>query len=69
MAAKIQVIEPTGSETQVIMSLGDAQMHGESKMIGAFRERIAERPGQDLRFAPDLTLVHLFDEATGTRLN
>jgi multiple sugar transport system ATP-binding protein len=44
-------------------------MHGEGKLIGAFRERIAERPGQSLRVSPDLDLVHLFDEATGARLN
>jgi multiple sugar transport system ATP-binding protein len=69
IAAQIQVIEPTGAETQVIMTLGDAKMHGEGKMIGAFRERIAEQPGQDLHVAPDLDLVHLFDEATGARLN
>ncbi len=67
--AQIQVIEPTGSETQVIMKLGDAQMHGDSKMIGAFRERIAEQPGQNLHVAPELGLVHLFDEATGARIN
>jgi multiple sugar transport system ATP-binding protein len=69
VAAQVQVIEPTGAETQVIMKLGDAPMHGESKMIGAFRERITVRPGEDLRISPDIALVHLFDEATGARLN
>jgi multiple sugar transport system ATP-binding protein len=69
VAAQIQVIEPTGSETQVIMKLGDAVLHGDAKMIGAFRERITERPGETLHVAPELGLVHLFDEATGVRLN
>ena len=69
VAAQVQVIEPTGAETQVIMKLGDVVMHGETKMIGAFRERITERPGENLHILPDLSLVHLFDEATGARLN
>jgi len=69
IAAQVVVIEPTGAETQVIMKLGDVVMHGETKMIGAFRERITERPGESLHISPDLSLVHLFDEATGVRLN
>jgi multiple sugar transport system ATP-binding protein len=69
VAATVLVVEPTGSETQVILKLGDATMHGETKMMGAFRERIATGPGGDLRIRPDTALVHLFDVATGTRLN
>ena len=63
VAATVHVTEPTGSETQVIMHLAGSQV------VGAFRERIAEKPGQHLHIAPDPTLVHLFDEQTGTRLN
>jgi multiple sugar transport system ATP-binding protein len=63
VAATVHVTEPTGSETQVIMHLAGTQV------VGAFRERIAEKPGQNLLIAPDPALVHLFDEATGTRLN
>jgi multiple sugar transport system ATP-binding protein len=69
IAATVQVVEPTGSETQVIMKLGDAVMHGETKMMGAFRERISTGPGGPLHIAPDISLVHLFDVASGTRLN
>jgi multiple sugar transport system ATP-binding protein len=69
VAATVLVVEPTGSETQVILKLGDATMHGETKMMGAFRERIGTGPGGTLHIAPDTTLVHLFDVATGTRLN
>ena len=61
--ATVHVTEPTGSETQVIMHLAGTQV------VGAFRERIMEKPGQTLRIAPDPALVHLFDEQTGTRLN
>ena len=61
--ATVHVTEPTGSETQVIMHLAGTQV------VGAFRERIMEKPGQTLHIAPDPALVHLFDEQTGTRLN
>jgi len=69
IAATVQVVEPTGSETQVICTLSDARMLGETRMICAFRERITERPGQELRISPDPAVVHLFDEASGARLN
>jgi multiple sugar transport system ATP-binding protein len=51
------------------MRLGDATMHGETKMVGAFRERVTARPGEPLHIAPDTALVHLFDGTTGARLN
>jgi multiple sugar transport system ATP-binding protein len=69
VAVTVQVVEPTGSETQVICKLGDADMLGETRMICAFRERISERPGQELRISPEQTVTHLFDEASGMRLN
>jgi multiple sugar transport system ATP-binding protein len=62
IAATVQVIEPTGSETQVLMKLG-AQ-----SLIGAFRERVSARPGELLRINPDPQLVHLFDQESGKRL-
>jgi len=52
--ATISVVEPTGSETQVGLRIGD------TPLIGAFRERISGRPGDVLRVSPDLSLVHLF---------
>ena len=59
----VTVVEPTGSETQVLGKLA-----GE-KVIGVFRERIAAKPGDMLAVIPDLSLVHLFDGKTGKRLN
>jgi multiple sugar transport system ATP-binding protein len=61
--AEVQVVEPTGSEIQVVAKLG-----GES-IIAVFRERHQFRPGDKVRLKPDPRLVHLFDEATGKRLN
>ena len=62
MPVEVIVIEPTGSETQVVAQLG------EQEIVCVFRERIKARPGETIRIAPDPALVHLFDEATGQRL-
>lgn len=59
---EIAVIEPTGSETQVV-----ARLAGQ-KIVGVFRERISARPGDRLAVGPNLSSVHLFDEASGQRL-
>jgi multiple sugar transport system ATP-binding protein len=59
---EITVIEPTGSETQVV-----ARLAGQ-KIVGVFRERISARPGEVLGVAPNLSSVHLFDAASGQRL-
>jgi multiple sugar transport system ATP-binding protein len=60
--ANVSVIEPTGSETQVIAKLG------KQKIVGVFRERISTRPGDDLPMTPNPAAVHLFDVETGLRL-
>jgi multiple sugar transport system ATP-binding protein len=61
--AEVQVIEPTGSETQVIAKLGGKDI------IAVFRERHQFKPGDKIRLKPDPHLVHLFDEVTGERLS
>src|SRR5438105_2301463 len=61
--AEIIVVEPTGSETQVFAKLGGEQV------VAVFRERHQFNPGEKIRLKPDPSLVHLFDEATGKRLN
>ena len=58
----VQVIEPTGSETQVYGKLGDMAV------LGAFRERVSARPGDQVMVTADPALVHLFDCETGARL-
>ena len=60
--ATINVVEPTGSETQVLFSFAGQQL------IGVFRERIADRPGEVLFLRPDVSKVCLFDAATGLRI-
>jgi len=61
--AEIVVVEPTGSETQVFAKLGGEEV------VAVFRERHQFNPGEKVRLKPDPALVHLFDEATGKRLN
>jgi multiple sugar transport system ATP-binding protein len=61
--AEIVVVEPTGSETQVFAKLGGEEV------VAVFRERHKFEPGDKIRLRPDPALVHLFDEATGKRLN
>jgi multiple sugar transport system ATP-binding protein len=61
--AEVQVVEPTGSETQVIAKLGGHEI------TAVFRERHQFKPGDKIRLRPDPRLVHLFDDATGKRLS
>ncbi len=60
--ATVQVVEPTGSETQVLMKIGS------QTMVGAFRERVSAKPGEILPVRPEPALVHLFDQQSGQRL-
>jgi multiple sugar transport system ATP-binding protein len=60
--AEIQVVEPTGSELQVVAKMGP------DDIIAVFRERHQFTPGDKIRLKPDPRLVHLFDETAGSRL-
>jgi multiple sugar transport system ATP-binding protein len=62
LPAKVHVIEPTGSETQVMAEFAGASV------ICAFRERVSAKPGETIHISPDTSLVHLFDADTGQRL-
>ena len=62
MPARVVVVEPMGSETQVMMRVGETQVNG------VFRERIAARPGEVLPVTPQAAYVHLFSKETGQRL-
>jgi len=63
LSAKVSVVEPTGSETQVFAQIGD------QKLLGVFRERVSVAPGEILALTPDAGAAHLFDAETGLRLN
>jgi multiple sugar transport system ATP-binding protein len=61
--AEVIVVEPTGSETELVVRIGDAQMivetHGRPKLA----------PGDRVTFLVEPGNVHLFDQQTGQRLS
>jgi multiple sugar transport system ATP-binding protein len=61
--AQVQVVEPTGSEIQIVARLGGEEV------TAVFRERHQFKPGDKIRLKPDPRLVHLFDETTGKRMS
>lgn len=63
IAAKVHLVEPTGSETQV-----SVRVEG-TPLVCTFRERVNARPGDVIRIAPDPTLAHVFDAGSGDRLS
>ncbi|MCG5479162.1 ABC transporter ATP-binding protein [Sinorhizobium alkalisoli] len=60
--ATVVVVEPTGSETHVIVKLGSAEM------TLVLRDRVDLDPGQPITIAPDPSKIHLFS-SEGVRLN
>ena len=62
VAAQVQVVEPLGSETQLGLRLGETQV------VALFHERLAMAPGDRLHLRPKAGTVHLFDPATGMRM-
>jgi multiple sugar transport system ATP-binding protein len=61
-AAEVVVVEPTGSETQVVARIGGHEY------VCVFRERVSAGPGETIPIAPAPEVVHLFDAETGKRL-
>lgn len=61
-AAEIITVEPTGSETQVLLRLAGHEL------VGVFRERIVQKPGGVLTIGMAPERLHLFDGNGGQRL-
>lgn len=62
LEADVVVVEPTGSEILAVLRLAGQELQC------LFRERILLSPGQKIRIAPQPSMIHLFDEATGKRI-
>ncbi len=62
MPSIVSVVEPTGSETQVVADLGDGQV------LAIVRERHELHPGDTIRLQPDMNFAHLFDSESGERI-
>ena len=60
---EIVVVEPTGSETELVVRIGDAQVVVET------RGRATLQPGDKVTFTVNPANVHLFDQASGARLS
>ncbi len=60
--AEVVVVEPTGSETQIVARVGAQEL------IAVFRERHQVRPGDKIHLQPRPQVAHLFDKETGQRL-
>ena len=62
IAAKVEVIEPTGAETEIIVKVG------ETLFTVVLHGRTDVRPDQAVGLQIDVDMVHLFDRADGKRL-
>jgi multiple sugar transport system ATP-binding protein len=61
--AEVEVVEPTGSEIQII-----ARAANGDEIVAVFRERRMFEPGETIRLTPVSGAVHLFDRSTGVRI-
>jgi multiple sugar transport system ATP-binding protein len=76
LAAEVVVVEPTGSETQMVLrplgtkvgQAGAVREDRKRELTWVLRERTGARPGEVVRIAPDPALAHLFNPDTGMRL-
>jgi multiple sugar transport system ATP-binding protein len=60
--AEVVVVEPTGSETQIVSRIGTQDI------IAVFRDRHEVRPGEKIHLRPRASAAHIFDKDTGRRL-
>jgi multiple sugar transport system ATP-binding protein len=60
--AEVVVIEPTGSETQLIVKMDGHEV------VAVFRERHELSPGQRIKLRPRANAAMIFDRETGQRL-
>lgn len=63
LALTVAVVEPTGSETQIIAR------HGSQSIVCIFRDRTLPKVGETIWVRPDLSRIHLFSESDGRRLS
>ncbi|OBZ92162.1 sugar ABC transporter ATP-binding protein [Pararhizobium polonicum] len=59
----VAVVEPTGSETQIIAR------HGSQSIVCILRDRTLPKAGETIRVTPDLSRIHLFRESDGRRIS
>jgi multiple sugar transport system ATP-binding protein len=62
LPARVAVLEPTGSETQIFARLG------EDAIDAVVKDRFEANPGDEIPLLIDTRRAHLFDGATGARM-
>ena len=62
IAARVIVVEPTGAETELLLQVGDAQI------VVVIHGRTAAMPDEVVYLAMDAAKAHVFDSASGKRL-
>jgi multiple sugar transport system ATP-binding protein len=60
--AEVAVVEPTGSETQIVARIGTQDI------IVVIRDRRPVKPGDKIKLRPVAASAHVFDKETGKRL-
>ena len=63
LAAKVEVIEPTGADTMLMCTLGGQDL------VVVVRDRVTLRPGDPVRLTPAGDKLHVFDAAGGKSLS
>jgi multiple sugar transport system ATP-binding protein len=61
--AKVVVVEPTGAETELLLQVGDVQV------VAVIHGRTTARPDDTVHLAIEAANAHVFDEASGRRLD
>ena len=61
--ATVAIVEPTGSETHLIVR------SGEQELISVIRERSNFRVGEEIHLSSDKSSLHIFESKTSQRLN
>src|SRR5262245_12863239 len=62
IAARVEMMEPTGADTIVVLRLAD------ERALGRVSPDLRHRVGETARFAVDTRKINLFDPATGDRI-
>jgi multiple sugar transport system ATP-binding protein len=62
LPAEVVVVEPTGSETQIVARIGNQEV------IAVFRERQSVKPGDKISLRPRAEAAHLFAKDSGKRI-
>ena len=60
--ARVVVVEPTGAETELLLSVGDAQL------VVTVHGRVEVGPDDEVGLVVDARRAHLFDRASGRRM-